>query len=686
MADKNKSLADSIVDELLSGKTSAVKNEPKDISSGIVDELLGTARKIPDLPSETTGDIEDVSTTKDILASLGSGALRGVVGLPGVPGSLEAMLKGAGYSAQQKLAGLPEAEKAQLRDLEILGSPVGAMVDQPPVAPQQTLPTYEDVISATAGMLPESVQPALTYEPKTAPGRIARTTGEFTGGALFPGSITRNILRNVAPWTGVGAATGVAEEVVPGAGGPVGLALTVPTAILQSRKGKAAKLLGATQAASAEAKALQAAGESVKVPLTAAETIADPRLVSYAEEAAKQPKAADTMRPFIEAREAQIPAAIERGLLEVAPPIDAPLSVSRQASEAASKAVSEARGVRSEAVDALYKRAKTQSIETSDIEQIVAFAEKEKLNRSPAVQKEIDEYIKQFFDKDGNPITNLGALDDIYATTRDAAFIPVTTKSEAGAKKASGAITKINNELKAITNQNDDLRAARELFESESEKLTSIVGDTGVESIVKSGSNPNAVVSAITGSKARAGTIKSVADQLNKQDKKVFPNVARYWLEESASAAIRGEPTKGGYRFEKSVRGSPLKQERFDAIIAGVARAKDKNPENAVKGANKLMDVLAATAETKGLLTPSGAVAAPGTKFGGIIERLISKFERATDAKFYNQFAEALVSDDSIAAMERLARTNATRDAYAAFLNTLIQPSRGAGGGLLAEQ
>lgn len=641
----------------------------------------------PDLPSEDTGEVSDVSTTKDILASLGSGALRGVVGLPGVPGSLEAMLKGSGYSAQKKLAGLPEAEKAKLRDLEILGSPVGAMVDQPPVAPQQTLPTYEDVISAAAGVLPESVQPALTYEPKTAPGRIARTTGEFTGGALFPGSITRNILRNVAPYTGIGAAAGVAEEVLPGAGGPVGLALTVPTAILQARKGKAAKLLGATEAAGAEAKALQAAGERVGVPLTAAETIGDPRLVKYAEEAAKQPKAAETMRPFIEARETQIPAAIDRGLLEVSAPIEAPLKVSREASKAASEAIKEARGVRTDAVTALYERAKTQSIDPSEIQRIVAKAEELKANRSPAVQKEIDDYIKQLFDKDGNPITNLGALDDIYKTERSASFVPITTKTDAPKQTASDAIPKLNEELRNVTSKaSDDLRTARELFEAQSEKLTSIVGDTGVQSIAKSGSNPNAVVSAITGSNARAGTIKSVADQLNKQDKTVFPNVARFWLEESASAAIRGEPTKGGYRFEKSVRGSPLKKERFDAVIAGVARAKGKNPKNAVKGANKLMDVLAATGKTKGLLTPSGAVAAPGTKFGGIIERLISKFERATDAKFYNQFAEALVSDDSIEAMERLARTNAKRDAYAAFLNTLIQPSRGTDGGLLAEQ
>ena len=230
----------------------------------------------------------------------------------------------------------------------------------------------------------------------------------------------------------------------------------------------------------------------------------------------------------------------------------------------------------------------------------------------------------------------------------------------------------------------DDLKAAREIFEAESEKLAAKVGDTGVQSIAKAGSNPNAVVGAISGPKARAGTIKSVADQLNKQDKTVFPKVARYWFEEASSQAIRDEPARGGYRFNKAVRGTPLKKKNFDAVIAGVARAKGKNEERVVKAANKLMDVLEATRGTKGLLEPTGAITPPGAKFGEIIGMIKSRFERASDAKFYNQFVDALLSDDSIAAMERLARTNATRDQYAAFLNTIIQPTREVSGGLLA--
>jgi len=652
------------------------------------------AEKTPDLPSETTGEADSPSSTLDAVASFFSGLPRGALSILGIPGSLEAAGKESEYAAAQQLYALPESEKAKFRDMQFYGKPVdmGRFFDKPPVQrPRSGLPTMGEVISGTAGMLPESLQPALTYEPKTAAGRVSRSAGEFTGGALIPGGLTRSALKAAAPYSVVGAGAGLAEEVSPGYGGPAGIALTLPVAYAQARKGRATKILEDVRSASPEALALQAAGKEVGVPLSAAETLGSEQVKTLAEQAAKQPSAAKILDPMIEARATKVPAAIERGLLEVSTPIEAPLAVSRQASKAAEKAVKEAKGVRSDAVDALYKRAKTQNIEPSSIQQVVAKAESEKVNRSPAIQKEIDDYIKQLFDKDGNPITNLGALDDIYATTRDAQFIPVTTKAEAGKAKASGAVAEINKELKAVTNVNDDLRAARELFEAESETFATKVGDTGVESIAKAGSNPNAVISAISGPKARAGTIKSVADQLNKQDKTVFPKVARYYFEEASSKALKDKPVERAFRFVDSVRGTKLKKQNFDAIISGVARAKGKNEERVVKAANKLMDVLKATEETKALRTPSG-VTEPVKAEGGLLSRgllgitdtISGKMRNMGAKKFYKQFAEAMVSDDSIEALERLARTDATRDQYAAFLNALIVPTRDTTGGLLA--
>ena len=167
--------------------------------------------------------------------------------------------------------------------------------------------------------------------------------------------------------------------------------------------------------------------------------------------------------------------------------------------------------------------------------------------------------------------------------------------------------------------------------------------------------------------------------------------MARYYFEEASSKALKDKPVERAFRFVDSVRGTKLKKQNFDAIISGVARAKGKNEERVVRAANKLMDVLKATEETKALRTPSGATEPVKAEGGllsrgalGITETISNKIRNMGAKRFYKQFAEAMVADDSIKALEKLARTNATRDQYAAFLNTLIVPARDTTGGLLA--
>ena len=126
-------------------------------------------------------------------------------------------------------------------------------------------------------------------------------------------------------------------------------------------------------------------------------------------------------------------------------------------------------------------------------------------------------------------------------------------------------------------------------------------------------------------------------------------------------------------------------------MIAGVAKAKGQDAKSVVTAVNKVMDVLKATGETKALRTPPGVTESVKAEGGllsrgplGIIDTISDKMRSMGAKKFYKQFAEAMVSDDSIKALEKLARTNATRDQYAAFLNTMIVPARDTTGGLLA--
>ena len=660
-------------------------------------------------------ETQDVSAVADVSKSGGSGFLKGLVGIPGVPGSIEEILKNLAYSSSQKAYALPESEKAQVRDLEILGSPVGAMVDKPPVKPTQVLPTYSDVISGAASMLPEQLKPALTYEPKTAPGRIAGIAGEFTGGALFPGSLTKNVLKNVLPYTAVGATAGAIEEVEPGYGGPAGMALTVPVALVQARKGRATKILEDIKSAGPEAIALQAAGREVGVPLSAAETLGSKQVKTLAEQTAKQPSAASILNPMIEARATQVPSA-QAGLLDdISPATTDPRAVSRQAQEAASAEMAAVKKQRKEVTSPLYEAAGKKIVSEPAIDELIALAREAKKGVSPGgpTSKAIDTFISRIStptkakkpkglksvkteisvsQPSRKPVVEVDRLESARKEFAQKLELDPATNSKAMLSEAKGVIGgKLNKKLDDILIKVPELRTARQTHQEITENIVNAVGDSGAAAMAKANIKPGKAADIISpaSKENRPKTISAVADSLNKQDETVFPKLARYWLENTVFKAPRDANI--GVVFEKAARGEGIQAQNFDAMIAGVAKAKGQDPKRVVTAVNKVMDVLKATGETKALRTPSGATESVKAEGGllsrgalGITETISNKIRNMGAKKFYKQFAEAMVADDSINALEKLARTNATRDQYAAFLNTLIVPARDTTGGLLA--
>ena len=673
------------------------------------------AQKLPATSSSNDSETQDVFDAGDVAKSGGSGLFKGIVGTLGVPGSIEQLLKQLAYSASQKSYALPESEKAQLRDLEILGSPVGAMVDKPPVKPTQVLPTYSDVISGAASMLPESLKPALTYEPKTAPGRIAGLAGEFTGGALFPGSLTKSVLKNVLPYTAVGATAGTIDEVAPGYGGPAGIALTIPVALAQARKGRATKILEDIKSARPEALALQAAGREVGVPLSAAETLGSEKVKTLAAQAAKQPSAARILDPMIEARATQVPAAQAGLLSDIAPATTDPRAVAREAQTAASAEMAAVKEQRKAVTSPLYEAAGKKVVTETSIKELISLAREAKKGVSPGgpTSKAIDTFISRIStptkakkpkglrsvktessvsQPSRKPVVEVDRLESARKEFTQKLQLDPAQNSEAMLSEAKGVIGgKLNKKLDEILIKVPELRTARETHQEITENIVNVVGDSGVAAMAKANIKPGKAADIISpaSKENRPNTIAKVADSINKQDETVFPKLARYWLENTVFKTPRDANI--GVVFEKAARGEGIQAQNFDAMIAGVAKAKGQNPKSVVTAVNKVMDVLKATGETQALRTPSGATVPVKAEGGllsrgvlGITETISNKITNMGAKKFYKQFAEAMVSDDSIEALERLARTDATRDQYAAFLNALIVPARDTTGGLLA--
>ena len=678
------------------------------------------AQKLPATPSSNDSETQDVSVTGEVAKSGRSGLFKGIVGTLGVPGSIEQLLKQLAYSASQKSYALPESEKAQVRDLEILGSPVGALVDKPPVKPTQVLPTYSDVISGAASMLPEQLKPALTYEPKTAPGRIAGIAGEFTGGALFPGSLTKNVLANVLPYTAVGATAGTIEEVAPGYGGPAGMALTVPVALAQARKGRATKILKDIKSAKPEALALQTAGKEAGVPLSAAETLGSEQVKTLAEQAAKQPSAARILDPMIEARATQVPAAQAGLLSDISPATTDPRAVAREAQTAAAAEMSAVKQQRTEATSPLYTAAGKKMVKDDAIQSLIADAKAAKKTVSPGgpTAKAIDTFISRLSvptkakkpaglksvktessvsQPKRKPVVEVNRLESARKEWRDKLQDKLSENELSTSSEARGVIGELNNKLDEILAGKsgkggvEELKLARATHEQITNDVVNVVGDSGVAAMAKANIKPGKAADIISPSSKenRPTTISKVADSLNKQDETVFPKLARYWLENTVFKTPRDANI--GVVFEKAARGEGIQAQNFDAMIAGVAKAKGQDAKSVVTAVNKVMDVLKATGETKALRTPPGVTESVKAEGGllsrgplGIIDTISDKMRSMGAKKFYKQFAEAMVSDDSIKALEKLARTNATRDQYAAFLNTMIVPARDTTGGLLA--
>lgn len=123
-----------------------------------------------------------VGLGEDVLRAAGSGLGRGVVGLAGLPGDVEALGR----------MGLRKA---------------GA-----DVAAEPYLPTSQQTIGAVSGIHP-SLRQAMEYKPETGPGRYAKSIGEFAPAMIGgPGSIAARTAGTV----GAAAASQAAEDVLKG--------------------------------------------------------------------------------------------------------------------------------------------------------------------------------------------------------------------------------------------------------------------------------------------------------------------------------------------------------------------------------------------------------------------------------------------------------------------------------------
>lgn len=639
----------------------------------------------------------------DMLMSGLSGIGRGITGIAGLGGDIQTISRLA-KSAEQ--AGAKKFTEAQLANLPSgAAEAIRRTAQEAPV--DITAPTALPTSQQVYGFLEDTVLPegTLTYKPQTMGGRITQMAGEFGAG----GALGRAPLKGALMYGGVGASAGGVSEVSPTAGDVAGVLGGVGAGTIASRRRGVESLLGdvvgeQTPEAVAKAKQLQQQGIEMGVPLTAAESMESPSLRTLASSVAASPESAGIISQRLAGRKEAIPQAIERGILDVEEaPVDLVRGMGIQASEAASEAAKLQRNIRTRKTRELYEAGKAKSLEPKQVQDIIDEAMAIRTQVGTEARKDIDKFINRLRQKTGkdtySPVTSIAVLEDEFKNIRQSLKLP--KGSEGAINAAPSQVGRLNEMLNNAIKTNPDMKAAKLKYQEATPAVVRVVDESGIGAIERT-SDPMRIIDVVTNpNTATKESIAIISKQLNKQNKEVFPKIARHWMDTASEKALtmttQGEaPLSAGVKFVKAVRGSQgsNKEQIMNQVLEGVADAKGVDATKMKKGFNNMLDVLQRTNLIDAFGSPTATRQATAEAIGETAP-LLSKalqleitsplrmagtsMQRASIKRSYKQIAEAMVADDAVNAIMRLALLDPKSRKAQNLVANIINPVRETG-------
>ena len=711
MSEKDKKLADSIVDEILSGSSAKRKPKEEDISSDIVNELLGgvvTPKVAETQKPETTSVGQDIlRSLRDAAYSAQSGLFTGLSAIPGVFG-----------------------------DVETLGRQAGAAMGYD-VDPDSVFPTTKEY---TEMAIPKAL--GATYVPETTTGRMVKTPVEFgtamlgggpfvKGGKEIAKALGRNVAQDLPKVAGpslarqalqsaplrIGApagltAAGLTEVTDSEAiGGVAGGAQAVAQSLIQARTRPAAAsrmMREALQGADIPAgRAMEAQARRVGVPLTAAETLDAPQLRTLAADVVRSQAGRAILEPRLAGRTDEISEAAKRGLLEVDDAPIRPTSMAREAQETAAEAVRRLEKQRTEISQAAgYGRLAEGSVPKEDViellksaEEVLKLAPKGTRSTNRKAANTFKDMLRRFETKKvKDPKTGKMKSQRVMVTTENAETLEQVRREMQKMVNADegirGTIGPLVTDLKRILEDVPQYAAGKKAHKDFSNTVMKDFTDTGIKSLAQQGVNPKTVANLVSDPDLVSPIdINKIADSMNDVDPTVFPKIAKFLMQSEIDKAV--SKAKPGEKAAKALRGTALGGENLNAVLRGVAKAKGQDSEQLVIGINNMLDVLGRTTEVPNFSAMKPvAPDVPGSLAGAVkkltaveVTRpagLLSDVIEPTSEVAYRSIAKALASDDSIDAVIRLANMNPSSQQAKNIVGSLMGTSAASQSGLLA--
>jgi hypothetical protein len=644
-------------------------------SSSSLDELFKERKNNLSRATPKT-DVKEGATVKDILASVGQGALKGVTYLIDLP---QTVVDVGDYVTGKAVRGLSNViSKVRGEDPNEYAARIKKIEDLKREVKDNNL--LSNIAPGTAFR-----EQFLTYKPKSNVGRYLETAGEYAapGGLLGRASQAGKLMATT------GAVSGLVEEGVKditgsgAVGTGVGIATNIALDIAALRRGDVSGLVKTVQPGKEvveQAQKVQTAAKSKGLDLTAGEASGTRAIQDLEATIAANPQGAKIFDDFYETRPQQIKTYVSNVAKEFGfitdPKLLSPRAIGLQEKKAAVYLRDQRQKLWEKSGGLAFKETEFASKDVnkvvSEIDNII----------SKSTNKNINKDVQYFKELIKGKNTG-GDLHDAYKEIREVSLAvsqnPNKTISDIKLKKVADEI--LNSMDSNIFSKNKDFINAQSKYKKftkvyiEPIEEAKLFKDITVAGWANNMDTYAKVIRYIQSDKLTPRGIEKIAKSFSKSgNPQNFNLIVSSYFDDAISKSFTdtyGSGANIGVQIHKAIVGSPKSRENFTEIVYQLAKSKDKSVSkaNIKEAVESFSDVLRATGrsakigsptasrqEMNKLLSNNAVSSVAGTRGGlPVISSIDNFFAQRTLSQNSKLLAKKLTSDEGINAFIDLA-------------------------------
>jgi hypothetical protein len=619
---------------------------------------------------------EAPSMAADVAKSAGSGLVKGVVGLAGLPGAVEDATNWIGRQTIGRVGNYARGEGFTAPTFDQVEQRRAAMG----LGSQKALPSADTIQPAVEANITGPM-----YKPQTTPGKYAGTIAEFIPGMVLPGgTLGQRAAMAVVP----GAASEFAGQMTEGtpaepyARAGAALASGVGVAGLQAlQRAPARTVIGAAAGPALNRQAVEQASTLIDdaaargVTLTWDEALNQVtggavNLGNLRRGVETQLEGGATMNAAMSQRPAQVDAAARGQFNQIAPPTNNPSSIGRAVGETAEEAVDGVRQNINRLSQPYYDAAQTVLLGPAEMAQVRAlpgYAEAmAAVQGNPQLMRNIQ----------GLPENSVGFLNEVKKQLdtmgQNAAgqFNPQRNQ-----QVASGLGQDATAVRQAAMDASNDYQRALYIQQQGRERVLQPIMDGPLGKLANRDQTTRQAIDALFPSSPVAGSAEEVTRAVGALAQR-SPGVARQLVRahaettfnEAAQNLQAGANQFGGAKFAATIRGNPQQGQNLEAAVRALPQGDD-----VWTGFNRFLEILEATGKRPQMGSPTAAnqavqdtlkaggaasevgnaILTAGTKIPG---RLRQAYERYQAGRNSAELADILLNPQSVGLFRALAR------------------------------